>query len=329
MTAIVTKIIKHVRLYEQTLTEVFMIYTLTLNTAIDMNIHCQGLAPNIVNRTTAQTQYSANGKAINVSLVLNHFKIPSVAMGFFGGFTGKYIYDELLKNNITIKPCWIDDITRINVFINDGENEYKIVNQGPYIPDDKKIEMFSLIEALTDCTYLVISGSLPKNVEADYYDKILTLCQQKKIQVILDISHPKLQALLAYRPLLIKPNDDEVKEIFGLPTATQSDVISTISTLHQFGAQNILLTLGDKGLYFSNGEHLWFCSAVKIQLVSSACAGDASLAAFLSEWFTHKNIENAMKKASATGANVAESSGLGLLDKISDYMNTLTVTQIQ
>nr|WP_218056169.1 1-phosphofructokinase [Gilliamella apicola] len=306
-----------------------MIYTLTLNTAIDMNIHCQGLNPNSVNRTL-HTKYSPNGKAINVSIVLHKFAKPTCALGFFGGFSGKYITDELTKIQIETKPCFIDDITRINVFINDGQNEYKLVSKGPFVPNDKKIELLTIIESLVNNSYLVISGSLPNNVEPEYYETILDLCNQKNIQFILDISHKKLSQLLTYKPLLIKPNDDEVKEIFGLETRTSSQIITTLETLHAQGAQNILLTMGAKGLYFSNGVHIWYCNAVAIKLISSACAGDASLAAFLSEWLPEQqHIEKSMKKASATGANVAESDGLGLLDKVNIYMDQLEVTQIK
>lgn len=306
-----------------------MIYTLTLNTAIDMNIRCQGLYPNCVNRTS-HTEYSPNGKAINVSIVLHKFNKPTCALGFFGGFSGKYIVDELTKLQLETKPCFIDDITRINVFVNDGHNEYKLVGKGPFVPDNKKSEMLAIISSLANDSYLVISGSLPNNIEPDYYQSILDLCLSKNIQVILDISHPKLSELLKYKPLLIKPNDDELKEIFGLETNTQQQIITALEAVHLKGAQNILLTMGDKGMYFSDGTHIWFCNAVNINLVSSACAGDASLAAFISEWlFEQQNIEKAMKKASATGANVAESDGLGQLDKIDIYMGQVVVTQIK
>ncbi|RKS86075.1 6-phosphofructokinase 2 [Orbus hercynius] len=306
-----------------------MIYTLTLNTAIDMNIRCQALTPNSVNRTE-HTEYSPNGKAINVAIVLNRFGQDTTALGFFGGFSGKYIVDELHKRKITTIPCWVDDITRINVFINDTITEYKLVGKGPFIADEKKLAMLSMLKELNDNSYLVMSGSLPNNIDADYYDLILALCQQKNIDFILDISHPKLSDLLAYKPLLIKPNNDEVKEIFGLETNTTEQIIFALEHLHILGAQHVLLTMGANGLYFSNGKQIWFCDAMPIELVSSACAGDASLAAFLSIWLPKQtDIELAMKKASATGANVAESDGLGQLNNIDRYMTQLSVTQIK
>lgn len=306
-----------------------MIYTLTLNTAIDMNIRCSSLEPNTVNRTES-THYSPNGKGVNVSIVLDTFGKKTHALGVFGGFSGKFVVEELEKLNIPVTPCYVEETTRINVFISDGKEEYKFVGKGPFVSEEKKKEILSIITSLQNNSYLVISGSLPNNIEADFYDAILTLCQEKNIHVILDISHKKLASLLSYKPLLIKPNNDELKEIFGFESRTKEEVIASLEALHSLGAQNTLLTMGAEGLYFSNGSYIGFCDAVTIKLISSACAGDASLAAFLSEWLPdQRNIECAMKKASATGANVAEADALGPLDKICDYMNNLTVTQIK
>ena len=122
-----------------------MIYTLTLNTAIDMNIRCQGLKPNSVNRTL-HTEYSPNGKAVNVSIVLHKFDKPTCALGFFGGFSGKYITDELTKMQIQTIPCLIDDISRINVFIIDEQNEYKLISKEPFIPDNKKTKILAILK---------------------------------------------------------------------------------------------------------------------------------------------------------------------------------------
>ncbi|MDZ7543389.1 1-phosphofructokinase, partial [Clostridium perfringens] len=149
-----------------------------------------------------------------------------------------------------------------------------------------------------------------------------------KIDVILDISSKKLKDLLKYNPLLIKPNDEEVKDIFGLDINNEKDALDVLKYLKNEGAQNILLTLGEKGMYFYNGEKAYYCTAPKIKLLSSACAGDSSLAAFLSEWLKGNNIEYALKKSSATGANVAESSGLGTFSKVNEYINLLEVREV-
>lgn len=305
-----------------------MIYTLTTNPAIDMNISSKGLFPNQVNRTF-NAVYTPNGKGLNVSFVLKHFNVSSTILGFFGGFSGKYIVDEVSHRQCNILPIWIEDTTRINVFLNDCEQEYKLVNEGAFIPEHKQQVLLTLISNLNDLDILSISGSLGKGIQPDYYEALLEVCQQKNAKVILDISAKNLPHLLTYKPFLIKPNDDEIKEIFGMSIYTQSDAIDVLHHLHQLGAQNILLTLGEKGAYFFNGKVIYFANAKPITLVSSACAGDAALAAFLSVWLkAPEQIELALKYSAATGANVAESNGLGDLAKVELYIEDIQVCTI-
>lgn len=304
-----------------------MIYTLTTNPAIDMNIQSKKIKSSVVNRVE-NSKYFPNGKGINVSLVLKKYGINSKVLGFFGGFTGKFIKDELESLKFEVKPVWINHPTRINVFINDEINEFKLVDKGPFITEFQQQELLNVICSLTDCKYLVISGSLPPGIDDSYYDKIFQICKAKYIDVIIDISSSKLKGLLKFNPLLIKPNDEEIKDIFGIEIKNESDVRYTFDTLHDMGARNILLTMGDKGLYFSDGKKALYCGVPKIKLLSSACAGDAALGAFLSEWIVGKDLKFALKKASATGANVAESEGLGLLDNVDNYIKQIKVRKL-
>lgn len=304
-----------------------MIHTLTLNTAIDMNIFCEPLQPTAVNRAH-RTAYFPNGKGINVSLVLNHYQQPTHVMGIFGGFSGHYIVEALLKQHINVTPTWVAEPTRINVFINDGCNEYKILSPGAHIDDEGKEQLFNHLQCIEQDDFLVISGSMPPGTDGNLLNEIVELCQKKGCDFIFDISHPVLKQLLAQRPLLIKPNDDELKEIFDLDAGSLHQVRDAMRILHQLGARNVLLTLGAHGLYFSNDEQLWFCSAPKIELVSSACAGDAALGAFLSKWLSSGNIPEALALASATGADVAASAGLGKLDHTQMLLQQLQVVQL-
>lgn len=305
-----------------------MIYTLTANPAIDMNFYTNTMKASEVNRTS-NIVYSANGKGVNVSLTLKHFDIPSVVLGFFGGFTGKYIIDELKKKDLEVRPSWIEEDTRINTFINQHEEEFKFVNSGPSVDKEVQEELIEEIKNAIDCSTLVISGSLPKNIKESFYNEILTCCKERNIDVVMDISSKHLKELLKYKPKLIKPNDEEIESIFDFKINNEKDVIEIIKFLHQEGAQNILLTLGDKGLYFYNGEKLYFCEAQKIKLISSACAGDACLATFLSEWLKDdKNIDYALKKASAIGADVAESCGLGSFSNYKNYIKNIKTREV-
>ncbi|ENM5896952.1 1-phosphofructokinase family hexose kinase [Vibrio mimicus] len=305
-----------------------MIYTLTMNAAIDLNLTCDQVQPRTINHSV-EVGCSPNGKAVNVSIVLNHLGVPSVVMGIFGGFTGAYILDSLSALGITTQPFFIEDKTRINVFVNDQTDEYKFVCQGGFVPVSVQQDILDSIRNQLDMTHLVVSGSLPPGVSESFLDQLMETCSQRNIGVILDISHPHLSVLLEHRPLLIKPNDDELFKVFGLATATETDVVDAAKTLHAIGAQNVLLTMGEKGMYFSNGSSIYFCNAPQIELVSSACAGDSALAAFLSIWLVESgDIENAMVLASAIGADVAASAGIGSLNNYSKLIGTIQTRQL-
>lgn len=304
-----------------------MIYTLTTNPAIDMNISVEKLKPKEVNRIE-ESVYSPNGKGLNISYVLKHFDVNSKVLGFFGGFSGNYIVEETQKKNIDIKPFWVEEPTRINVFINENGVECKMVCKGSFVPQEKQNELIEFLKSTDDMSFLSINGSLPVGIEPEYYDSILTICQEKGVKVILDISSPKLKDLLKFNPYLIKPNDEELLDIFGIQIRDEHDVRDALELLNEKGAQNILLTLGEKGSYFYNGEKLFFASAHKVELVSSACAGDSALAGFLSIWLSDTTkVEEALKRSAAVGANVAESNGIGDLKKVDNYIGKINVTK--
>ena len=304
-----------------------MIYTLTLNTAIDMNISCDPIIPSVVNRTH-ETEYCPNGKGVNVARVLGHYNQPVHIMGIFGGFTGRYIVDELVRENFPVTPSWVNQPTRINIFINDGEHEYKLLNPGNRVDEGCQQQVLHHLNCLKAGDTLVVSGSLPPGIDSPFYDQIFAVCRNKGCELILDISHPVLKELIKKAPLLIKPNDDELAEIFGLHVATRPQVTAAMAFLHDSGARHVLLTMGEKGLYFSDGSEIWFCTAPNIQLVSSACAGDAALGAFLSVWLQGGEVSEALRLASATGADVAASPGLGTFSRVEQLMTQIETVKL-
>ena len=289
-----------------------MIYTLTANPAIDYNIACDGLSANTVTRTR-NAVYTPNGKGLNVSFTLDHYGVDTTILGFFAGFSGEFIVKGAEALGVPVKPVWTDGITRVNVFLNAGpDTEYNMVNAGAAINEANEQEMFELIDSLDDMTCLVISGSLPPNV--------------------LDISSHQLADLIAMEPLLIKPNDDELLDIFGIKVSGGDDesVKGAMAELHAKGAKNVLLTLGGAGAYFSNGEHIWFANRTfDVKLLSTVCAGDSSLAAFLSVWHdAPERVEDALRLSMATGANVVECPGLGDFAKVDEYKKHIEVRQV-
>lgn len=306
-----------------------MIYTLTTNPAVDMMITTDALQPNTVMRTQ-NTVYAPQGKGVNVSLTLRHFGVENTALGFFGGFTGEYIVNSCRERGVAVKPIWVEDMTRINVVVNGGGQEYNLVNAGPVVPREKQEELLALLNTASDMEVLCISGSLPRGIEPSYYEEILRVCESRGISVVLDISSPKLKELLAFRPLLIKPNDDELFSVFGLRCESEEEILAALAELHRLGAQNVLLTLGARGAYFSNGTAVYRCGVYPVQVCSTVCAGDATLGGFLSGWLADKAaVEDALRLGAACGANAAENADLGDFCHVPVYRESIPVARVK
>lgn len=310
-----------------------MIYTLTPNPAIDYNISCDGLQPNTVTRTR-DAVYTPNGKGLNVSFTLDHYGVDTTILGFFAGFSGRYIVEGARELGVDVKPVWTEGITRVNVFLNAGpDTEYNMVNAGAAITAADEDAMFDLIDRLDDLDCLVISGSLPPNASEGFLRTAIKRVRAKGSRFVLDISSPQLAELLELEPLLIKPNDDELRDIFGIEVVAGDDesVSAAMGELHARGAQNVLLTLGGAGAYFSNGEHLWFANRTfDVEVRSTVCAGDSSLAAFLSVWFSDRDrVEDALRRSMATGANVVECAGLGDFAHVEEYEKGIDIRPVK
>src|SRR5699024_2842352 len=141
-----------------------MIYTCTLNPAIDMFVQMNDFYPDIVNRSVYD-ELQPNGKGVNISIMLNKLNKSSVATGFLGGFSGDFIEEELLKMGISVDFISVEDNTRINVFLLSNQGEYKIVNGGSHISEQKSQELLSKINLLTPEDTLFLSGSLPQGLD--------------------------------------------------------------------------------------------------------------------------------------------------------------------
>ena len=310
-----------------------MIYTLTPNPAIDYNISCDGLQPNTVTRTR-DAVYTPNGKGLNVSFTLDHYGVPTTILGFFAGFSGRYIVEGARELGVDVKPVWTDGITRVNVFLNAGpDTEYHMVNAGAAITPADEQSMFELIDSLEGLDCLAISGSLPPNASEGFLRGAIERVRARGAEFVLDISSLQLAELLELEPLLIKPNDDELRDIFGIDVKAGNDdsVAAAMADLHARGAKNVLLTLGGSGAYFSNGEHIWFANRTfDVEIRSTVCAGDSSLAAFLSIWFADRDrVEDALRRSMATGANVVECAGLGDFAHVEAYEKGIDIRLVR
>lgn len=287
------------------------IYTCTMNLAIDLFIETETMNPFTVNRTK-DDDIQANGKGVNVSLVLKMLGVNTTALGFRAGFTGNYIEDYLQEKAIRTDFIEVPGMTRINVFtqVNQTKEEYKLVNQGPEIPAEKVQAFLDQIRNLHAEDYLCISGSLPRGVEPKILIEISRICQERGIHLIIDSSYKEVMDCLPYRPFLLKPNEEELESWFGEVIDTEEAYLFYGQQLLDAGAENVLLSLGGEGAILFTQEKIIHGNSPKGKVVNTACAGDTLLGTFLAGYLTDQPLEETLRKSLAAGSSTAFRKGL-------------------
>lgn len=299
-----------------------MIYTVTFSPAVDYVVDLTNFQIGEINRTE-QEQAFPGGKGINVSLVLANLGKSSVATGFLGGFTGAFIKEELAKRHISSGFIEVNGLTRINVKIRAGK-ETAINGQGPHITDEDIEKLISQLEKLTKDDLLVISGTVPKTLPSNIYEMILERIKGNGIEVIVDATKEILLNTLKYHPLLVKPNKEELEEMFNVKINTDQELIDNASKLVKLGARNVIVSLGGDGaLLVGEGLTPELRKAPQGKVVNTVGAGDSLVAGFIASYLDTKNIAKAFKQGIATGSASAFSEYLATKEEVDALLNKM------
>lgn len=305
-----------------------MIYTVTLNPSIDYVITLDNLTKGQVNRISKEHIYPG-GKGINVSRVLKNLDNDNISLGFVSGFTGDFIVNSL--NNLNLKSNFIkvkEGFTRINVKIKSQE-ETEINGKGPKISQEELNKFYKIIDKLTDGDILILSGSIPSCLDDNLYEKIMERVNSKDIKVVVDATKNLLLNVLKYRPFLIKPNNHELAEMFGVELKSTEDIIFYTKKLKQMGAQNVLISMGKDGaLLVSENEDIFISSVAKGEVVNSVGAGDSMVAGFVSGYLKTGSYEEALRLGSASGGATAFSSDLATREFIDKLVKEINIKKI-
>jgi len=284
-----------------------MIYTLTLNPAIDLVIDTKTMKPNVVNRTESY-DIQANGKGVNVSFILKRLGIENIALGVGGGFTIKYIEEVLSKSGISNDFVHVEQPTRINVFtrVQDENQEYKLVNKGPKTSLNQVDQLLQKIQKLRKDDILSLSGSFSEGIEPGILSKIAKISEQNQFKLVLDTSYPEVMETLQFHPYLIKPNDHEISSWFGKKTIPeQTELIKMGKELVQRGASNVLISLGGSGALFVNAQETLYGNAATGEVVNTAGSGDTMLGSFLGGMVSGLPSKKNLRRALAAGSDTA------------------------
>lgn len=292
-----------------------MIYTVTFNPAIDYVVHTDDMKTGSVNRSSKEEIYFG-GKGINVSWVLSELGIKSKALGFVAGFTGKAIEDGIKAKGIETDFVHLEKgFSRINVKIKSSE-ETELNGQGPVITDEAIKELYSKLDKLEDGDTLILAGSIPNTLPSDIYEKILEYISSKDIKIVVDATKDLLLKVLKFRPFLIKPNNHELGEMFGIELKTNEEIIKYARRLKDMGAVNVLISMaGDGAILIDKDDDVHTCGVCRGKVKNSVGAGDSMVAGFVAG-SVDGDYEYALKLGTASGGATAFSDGLAKKDEI-------------
>lgn len=292
-----------------------MIYTVTFNPAIDYVMHMSEMNAGMVNRSEREEIYFG-GKGINVSLVLKELGIKSKALGFVAGFTGEAIEKGISDKGIESDFVHLKKgVSRINVKIK-SDLETEMNGQGPEITDEELAEFFLKLDEIKDGDTVILAGSIPNTLPSDIYERILEKLSDKKVKSVVDAAKGLLMNTLKYKPFLVKPNNHELGEMFGVKLTSAEEIVEYAGKLKEMGAQNVLISMaGDGAVLLDENSKTHICGVCSGTLKNSVGAGDSMVAGFVAGSMAG-DYEYALKLGTAAGGATAFSDGLAQRNEI-------------
>ena len=288
-----------------------MIYTVTLNPAIDKTVEIEGLNLGGVNRIS-KMRTDVGGKGINVSKVISKLSGDSIAMGIVGGSTGEDIENGLSEMGIKTDFVKVSGATRVNLKIIDVENNVNtdINEPGVEVSADVIAEVESkLSSAIKKGDIVVLAGSAPKGAPVDVYAKLVRLCNAHEACPVLDVDGAFLQPALDAKPYLIKPNIDELSRFFKVNIADKKEAVIYAKKLVEQGIQKVVVSLGGDGALFVDAEGAYYAHPVPVTVRSTVGAGDSMVGAICLGLDKGYSIGEIIKLSIATSAANVTCSG--------------------
>lgn len=299
-----------------------MIYTITTNPAIDYILRFDIFEDGGTIRATDDEKYPG-GKGIMASKILKNLGEKSVNLGFVGGFIGEYIANSIKEIGLDEKFVRIKENSRINVKLK-YDKETEINAKGPEISKEEVQMFFDSLGEVRKDDIIVISGSLPYSLDSDFYKKVI---EKTGAKFTIDIADKRLLDYLSYKPLLVKPNEEELGKIFETEI-NEDNLIEYARKLNDLGAQNVIVSLGANGSVFVDENHVYRAKPIDGKLVNSVGAGDSMVGGFVYGIVNDFEKIDAYKLAAACGSATAFSPDIADRDMINEILNKVEVEKI-
>ena len=293
-----------------------MIYTVTFNPSLDYIASVDHFRTGGINRTTKELLFPG-GKGINVSIVLKNLGFDNIALGFTAGFTGNEIQRLLDEKGVRNDFVRVDKgMSRINVKLRSDE-ETEINGMGPAIEQKDIDTLYRQLDRLKAGDILALSGSIPSVMPETMYMDIMEYLKGRGIRIAVDATRDLLMKVLPYHPFLIKPNNHELSEIFGVEIKTKDDVVKYARKMKELGAENVLVSMaGDGAVLVDENDQEHRAEAPRGTLKNSVGAGDSMVAGFIAGYLTSGDCGQAFRMGLCTGSASAFSDELATREEV-------------
>ncbi len=300
-----------------------MIYTVTLNPALDYVMKVGNIRYDDINRSESEEIYYG-GKGINVSVILTRLGVENKALGFVGGFTGEKLYEMLKKDGIDCDFNILKNgYTRINVKIK-AQTELDVNAQGPAIDEEDIALLLEKLDGIKQGDFLVLAGSIPNTLPDDIYERILSRLDGRGINFVVDATGDLLKNVLKYKPFLIKPNHHELGDLFKVEAKSEQDIVFYAKKLQEMGARNVLVSRAKDGAtLIDEQKNVTTFENVEGELVNSVGCGDSMVGGFLAGWIEKGDYSYALKLGAACGNATAFSQELATADEIRNVFDIM------
>jgi len=289
-----------------------VIYTVTLNPALDRTLNVESLAPGQSTRIRSEARF-AGGKGIDVSRALREMGSDNIALGLVGGFDGKELEGRLLLTGVACRFTHIANETRTNIIIQDESNgaETALLARGPEVQPSELMDFLDGLEKSPDMGFLVISGSLPLGLTPEVYARMIAVGNQRGAKVVLDTAGDALRQGIRARPAIIKPNRTELAELAGKPLSDIRAIVDYSAGLLDW-VETVLVSLGADGIVMTTRHHVVHARPPKVAVKSTVGAGDCAVAGFVHGISVGESDTDALRRAVAAGTAAALNAGTGL-----------------
>lgn len=306
-----------------------MIYTVTLNPALDRTLWVEKIRADDSNRIEREEKY-AGGKGIDVSKVLTHLGIKNKALGFVGGFAGEELAGLLVNQGIACDFVPISGETRTDIIVYDmsTKSQTEFNAQGPTIQSFELMKIIHKIEKLERADFIVVSGSLPPGVHPEIYRKIVEISRSKGAKVFLDTDSDALKIGIQGLPDVIKPNIHELSRLVGEDLKELNAIIDAARNVLQQGVGIVLVSLGAQGMLLVSHEELYHAVPPRVKVINTIGAGDSAVAGFVYGMSENKDLRDSLIFAVAAGTATTLKPGTALCEK-EDFLKLVPQIEVQ